>query len=144
MLHRKQSVRVNDGIIQIPLVDFSTQNATQNTADDTINDSIALDWINKKWIQRAIRVFAFLSFMSICANTPATIKISPFVLHVILSIDIISSVLFSAEMITKISIKSLYKNENSYMFDRWCQFDFMMVLFHWVSVLLQVIIYFNR
>jgi hypothetical protein len=139
MLHRKQSVRVNEGVIQIPLNEYSTQNTTQINAEDIINDSIALDWINKNWVQRLIRSLALLSFISICANTPTTLLNYPIVIYFILTIDIVSSLLFSAEMITKVSIKGLYKNENSYIFDRWCQFDFIMVIFHWISILLQVI-----
>jgi hypothetical protein len=143
---KKQSVRVTECLNQIPLNEFSTQNQTTqlntggtNTGEDNGHDSIALDWINKKIVKKLILVFALLSFISVCANTPATLFRYPFMIYFILTIDTISSLLFSAEMITKISKKGLYENENSYIFDRWCQFDFIMVLFHWISIFLQVI-----
>ena len=141
---KKQSVRVNEGLIQIPLNEYSTQNPTTqintgggtNNGEDNGNDSIALDWINKKIVKKLILTFALLSFISVCANTPATLSKYTFMIYFILTIDIISSVLFSAEMITKVSKKGLYKSENSYIFDRWCQFDFIMVLFHCCEILI--------
>ena len=147
---KKQSVRVNEGVIQIPLNEYNsaTQNQTtqmqqqSNNNDDVGNESLALDWINKRFIKRTIIAFALLSFISICANTPTTLKKYPIVIYLILSIDLISAILFSAEMIIKISTKGLYKTENSYIFDRWCQFDFIMVLFHWISIFLQVDLFF--
>ena len=43
-------------------------------ADDSLNNAINLKWINKEWIQRVIRVCALVSFISICAITPETLK----------------------------------------------------------------------
>ena len=149
---KKQSVRVNEGLIPIPLNEYSTTqnptpqlgfvNSNTNNGEDRSNDSIALDWINKRIAKKLILILSLLSFISVCANTPATLTKYPIMIYFILTIDIVSSLLFSAEMVTKISTKGLYKTENSYIFDRWCQFDFIMVLFHWISIVLQVIISF--
>jgi hypothetical protein len=135
MIQRKTSVRATDPLSQVTLFDYSTAAPNQ---DDLANEYIRLGWINNKWIIEIIRISAFLSFISVSMNTPATIEMIPIVLYVLFVIDVLCSVLFTIEMILKIRAKGLYQDENSYMFDRWCQFDFCMLVFHWLSVLIQV------
>lgn len=53
-------------------------------------------------------------------------------------VDIISGIVFTIEMVLKIYSRGLLKGPSPYAKDRWCQFDALMVLFIWISVLLQV------
>ena len=52
--------------------------------------------------------------------------------------DLVSTLVFTIEMIAKIKIKKLFHGDSAYIFDRWCQFDGTMVIFHIISVVLQV------
>jgi hypothetical protein len=137
MIQRKASLRA-DPLSQVTIYDYASQPNTNANQDDLDNELIRLGWFNKKWMINVIRIGAFLSFISISMNTPATIEMIPTVLYILFVIDLLCSLLFTTEMIIKIKTKGLYRDENSYMFDRWCQFDFCMLLFHWISVLIQV------
>ena len=78
------------------------------------------------------------SFISICANTPETFKNYKLVMILTYVTDLICTLVFTIEMIAKIKIKGLFRGESAYIFDRWCQFDGIMVIFHIISVVLQV------
>lgn len=106
---------------------------------DAINTQINLEWINKPWIQTVVRTCAFCSFISICANTPETFKKNEYARNLTYMIDMVCTLAFTVEMLAKIKIRGLFRGDNAYIFDRWCQFDGIMVLFHIISVVLQVI-----
>lgn len=106
--------------------------------DDAINNQLNLEWIYKPWVQKIIRTCALCSFVSICANTPETFKNHLPVMYLTYAIDLISSLVFTVEMIAKIKIRGFFKGDSPYLFDRWCQFDGLMVFFHIISVVLQV------
>ena len=106
--------------------------------DDVINNELNLEWIYKPWIQRIVRICAFASFLSICANTPETFKKYQSVLFVSYATDVIATLVLTIEMIAKFKIRGLFRGESAYIFDRWCQFDGIMVIFHIISVVLQV------
>lgn len=114
------------------------QNAQILPEDNLVNTMSNLEWINKEWIQRIIRVCALLSFISICSNTPETFKKYRFVMILTYVVDMVTTIVFTVEMIAKIKIKRLFRGDNAYIFDRWCQFDGIMVIFHIISVVLQV------
>ena len=120
------------------LINQLQQQQLQSQYDDLLNTQISLEWINKPWVQRIVRFCALASFISICANTPKTLANYFFLKYVIFTVDLISTLVFTIEMIAKIKIKGLFKGDTAYIFDRWCQFDGIMVIFHIVSVVLQV------
>jgi hypothetical protein len=106
---------------------------------EAINTEINLEWIYKPWVQRLVRLCAFCSFLSICANTPETFKKYRTVMLCSYATDLFASLVFLIEMIAKIKIRGLLRGERAYMFDRWCQFDGLMVVFHLVSVIFQTL-----
>lgn len=110
----------------------------QSQIDETLNNPKGLQWINKKWIDRIISICAFCSFISICANTPETFKLHESVKYFTYFTDLLCTIVFILEMIIKIKIRGLIRSDNPYLFDRWCQFDGIMVIFHIISVVLQV------
>ena len=114
------------------------QQQLQQQYDEVLNNPINLEWINKPFVQKIVRVCALCSFVSICANTPETFKIYKWILILTYVVDLISTSVFTVEMIAKIKTRGLFKGESAYLFDRWCQFDGTMVLFHLVSLILQV------
>jgi len=110
----------------------------QSQIDETLNNPKGLQWINKKWADRIISISAFFSFISICANTPETFKLHESVKYFTYFTDLTCTIVFILEMIIKMKIRGLIRSENPYLFDRWCQFDGIMVVFHIISVILQV------
>lgn len=105
---------------------------------DAINTQINMDWINKPWVQSIVRACAFCSFISICLNTPETFKHHRPVMFLTYALDLVCTGVFTVEMLAKIKIRGLLRGDKAYIFDRWCQFDGIMVLFHLISVILQV------
>jgi hypothetical protein len=128
----------NSNIISQALISNLQQQQLQQQFDDAINNPMSLEWINKPWIQRIIRICALCSFISICANTPETFKKTPLTIYLTYFVDACCTCVFTIEMIAKIKTRNLFRGEYAYIFDRWCQFDGIMVLFHLVSVILQV------
>jgi hypothetical protein len=107
--------------------------------EDAINSELNLEWIYKPCVQGIVRICAFCSFLSICANTPETFRKYPTVMVVSYAVDLISTIVLTIELIAKIKIRGLFRGDSAYIFDRWCQFDGVMVIFHIISVVLQVI-----
>jgi hypothetical protein len=122
------------------LLNSVQQQQLQQQFDDALNTPINLEWINKPWVQRIVRICALCSFVSICANTPTTFKNYKHIyIHLLTYFsDLITTMVLAIEMIAKIKIKSLFKGDTAYIFDRWCQFDGSMVIFNVISVILQV------
>lgn len=114
------------------------QSQLQQQFEEALANPINLEWINKEWIQRVVRACALFSFISICANTPETFKNYKLVMILTYVTDLFCTLVFAIEMLAKIKIKGLFRGESAYIFDRWCQFDGLMVVFHIVSVVLQV------
>ncbi|XP_048095984.1 sodium leak channel non-selective protein [Alosa alosa] len=126
MLKRKQSSRVEAQ----PMTDFGP--------DETLTDSADILWINKAWVHSLLRACAIISVISVCMNTPMTFEHYPPLQYVTFTLDTLLMFLYSAEMIAKMHIRGIVKGDNSYVKDRWCMFDGFMVIFLWVSLVLQV------
>ncbi|KAL4219841.1 hypothetical protein ACF0H5_020252 [Mactra antiquata] len=125
LVNRKTSFREN-----LPLSDYGP--------DENLNDNADIDWVNKDWVRRLFRGCALFSVMSVSMNTPATFKHAPALEYVTFVLDLVVTFLFTAEMIAKMHIRGILKGEVPYLRDRWCQFDFFMVICLWISVILQV------
>ncbi|XP_062287489.1 sodium leak channel non-selective protein isoform X3 [Scomber scombrus] len=126
MLKRKQSSRVEAQ----PMTDFGP--------DETLADSADIFWINKPWVHSLLRACAIISVISVCMNTPKTFEHYPPLQYVTFTLDTLLMFLYTAEMIAKMHIRGIIKGDNSYVKDRWCMFDGIMVFFIWVSLVLQV------
>ncbi|PVD19084.1 hypothetical protein C0Q70_21643 [Pomacea canaliculata] len=125
LVNRKTSYK--DGM---PLADYGP--------DENLNDNAEIEWVNKNWVRRLLRFCAFISMISVSMNTPGTFKLIEELMYVTFAVDTVITVLFTAEMIAKMQIRGAWKGEAPYLKDRWCQFDGIMILCLWGSVLLQV------
>ncbi|XP_022657492.1 sodium leak channel non-selective protein-like isoform X6 [Varroa destructor] len=130
MLARKQSVK---GGTEPILADYGP--------DESFNESADIDWVNKVWVRRILRLCALLCLISVSLNTTKTFEKFPSLVWITFGYDIFATLLFSSEVIAKIRIKGLMishaPGDTAYLRDRWCQFDATMAFFLWVSVLLQ-------
>ncbi|XP_059160576.1 sodium leak channel NALCN-like isoform X2 [Physella acuta] len=125
LVNRKTSFK--DGM---PMADYGP--------DENLNDNADIEWVNKSWVRRLLRVCAFLSMLSVSLNTPITFSSWDQLLYITFALDLIIMVLFTAEMVAKMHIRGVWKGEAPYLRDRWCQFDGVMVMCLWGSVILQV------
>uniref|UniRef100_A0A8C4QUY6 Ion transport domain-containing protein n=1 Tax=Eptatretus burgeri TaxID=7764 RepID=A0A8C4QUY6_EPTBU len=126
MLKRKQSSRIE------------SQTVTDFGPDENLSDNADIFWINKPWVHRMLRMCAIASVVSVCANTPHTFADFPLLQYGTCAADCTLTLLFSAETIAKMHIRGIIQGENPYLKDRWCVFDGSMVIFLWVSLVLQV------
>ncbi|KAL1109977.1 hypothetical protein AAG570_014086 [Ranatra chinensis] len=125
MLGRKQSLK-GDQI----MADYGPE--------ESLNESADIEWVNKRWVRRAMRSCALISLVSVSLNTPKTFEHYPPLQYITFCCDLIITFLFTAEMIAKMHIRGILKGEVPYLKDHWCQFDASMVFFLWVSVILQM------
>ncbi|KAI1303017.1 Sodium leak channel non-selective protein [Halotydeus destructor] len=129
MLGRKQSLRG-----EAVLADYG--------ADESYNESADIEWVNKSWVRRFLRLCALISLISVCANTPHTYKQAAMVgiplIYFTFGADVFVTFFFTAEMVAKMKLRGLLAGDAAYLKDRWCQFDFAMVVFLWISVALHV------
>ncbi|GBP70250.1 Sodium leak channel non-selective protein [Eumeta japonica] len=125
MLGRKQSLKGEP-----VLADYGPE--------ESLNESADIEWVNKLWVRRILRLCALVSLVSVSANTPKTFERYPFVQSSTFACDCVATLLFTAEMIAKMHIRGILKGDVAYLKDHWCQFDASMVFFLWVSVLLQL------
>lgn len=95
-------------------------------------------WFDRNSMRYFMRLCSIASLVSVCANTSKTFSHHPNLMAVTFAVDLISGLVFSLEMALKIRSRSFISGPKAYARDRWCQFDASMVLFIWISVLLQV------
>ncbi|XP_046463268.1 sodium leak channel non-selective protein-like isoform X3 [Daphnia pulex] len=107
--------------------------------EETNNESVGVDWMNKLWMKRLLRMSALLCLCSVSLNTPKTFELYPFLRPITFACDLVTGLLFTAEMVVKINTRTLLKGEDSYLRDRWCLFDTSMLFFLWISVILQAL-----
>ncbi|XP_053680728.1 sodium leak channel NALCN [Anopheles nili] len=125
MLGRKQSIKGEP-----VLADYGPE--------ESLNESADIEWVNKLWVRRLMRLCALISLTSVSLNTPKTFERHPFLQYCTFCCDTVATLLFTSEMIAKIHIRGALRGEAPYFKDHWCQFDASMVLFLWLSVSLQV------
>ncbi|XP_055869131.1 sodium leak channel NALCN-like isoform X2 [Biomphalaria glabrata] len=106
--------------------------------DENLNDNADIEWVNKSWVRLVLRLCAFVSMISVSANTPETFKEYPMLMTITLILDLVIMMLFTAELVAKMRIRGVFKGEAPYMKDRWCRFDGIMVICLWGSVILQI------
>uniref|UniRef100_A0A182QL89 Sodium leak channel NALCN n=1 Tax=Anopheles farauti TaxID=69004 RepID=A0A182QL89_9DIPT len=125
MLGRKQSIKGEP-----VLADYGPE--------ESLNESADIEWVNKLWVRRLMRLCALISLTSVSLNTPKTFERYPFLQYCTFCCDTVATLLFTSEMIAKIHIRGALRGEAPYFKDHWCQFDASMVVFLWLSVSLQV------
>lgn len=137
MLGRKQSIKIGDTtMIEATAGPNSGVNNNEPTAGATTDTGIA--WFNKTSVRHFMRICSVASLISVCANTSKTFSWYPTLMLITFIVDIVTGIVFTIEMVFKIYSRGLIKGQNPYAKDRWCQFDATMVLFIWISILLQV------
>ncbi|XP_012934773.1 sodium leak channel non-selective protein [Aplysia californica] len=125
LVNRKTSFK--DGM---PMADYGP--------DENLNDNADIEWVNKSWVRRILRVCAFVSMVSVSMNTPKTFELYYFLLYFTFTLDLIIMACFTAELVAKMHIRGVWRGEAPYLKDRWCQFDGVMVMCLWGSVILQI------
>ena len=96
LVNRKTSFKDNH-----PLSDYGP--------DENLNDNIDIDWVNKTWVRRLLRILAFISIVSVSMNTPKTFEENRTLMYVTFTADLIVTFLFTAEMIAKMQIRGIIK-----------------------------------
>ncbi|XP_061707106.1 sodium leak channel NALCN isoform X1 [Cydia pomonella] len=125
MLGRKQSLKGEP-----VLADYGPE--------ESLNESADIEWVNKLWVRRILRLCALMSLVSVSLNTPKSFEKYPSLQTITFAVDCSVTLFFTAEMIAKMHIRGILKGDVAYLKDHWCQFDASMVFFLWVSVLLQM------
>ncbi|XP_026848294.1 sodium leak channel non-selective protein [Drosophila persimilis] len=126
MLGRKQSLKGGEPF----LADYGPE--------ESLNESADIEWVNKLWVRRLMRLCALVSLTSVSLNTPKTFERYPSLQYITFVSDTAVTLLFTAEMIAKMHIRGVLHGEVPYLKDHWCQFDASMVSFLWISIILQI------
>lgn len=138
MLGRKQSIKVGD----TTMIEANGPNETTTTTAainlDLAHGNTGVAWFNKTSVRHFMRICSVASLISVCANTSRTFSWYPTLMLITFIVDIITGIVFTIEMAFKIYSRGFLRGPSPYAKDRWCQFDATMVLFIWISILLQV------
>ncbi|KAH8235997.1 hypothetical protein KR032_012242 [Drosophila birchii] len=126
MLGRKQSLKGGEPF----LADYGPE--------ESLNESADIEWVNKLWVRRLMRLCALVSLTSVSLNTPKTFERYPSLQYITFFSDTAVTLLFTAEMVAKMHIRGVLHGEVPYLKDHWCQFDASMVSFLWISIILQI------
>lgn len=95
-------------------------------------------WFKKTPVRHFMRICSIASLISVCANTSRTFSWYPTLMLITFAVDIVTGAVFTLEMVFKIYSRGLFVGPSAYARDRWCQFDAAMVVFMWISIILQV------
>ncbi|KAL1285542.1 Sodium leak channel NALCN [Trichinella pseudospiralis] len=110
MLARKQSYKGLDAF-------------TTDHVGDSEKEAADIRWYDKRTSKILIITACLLSLISLITFV----------------IDVFATILFTAEAVIKMKYRGILKENNSYLRDRWGQFDFFMLICHWISVVTQII-----
>ncbi|KAI1704443.1 ion transport protein [Ditylenchus destructor] len=88
--------------------------------------------------EKMLKALMLLSLVTVCLNTPRTLVMFPVLTLPLLIIDLIINLTFTVEAVIKANDMSYYQRKSAYIRDRWCLFDFFLLIFHWMSWCLQV------
>ncbi|VDP08165.1 unnamed protein product [Soboliphyme baturini] len=134
MLTRKQSFKGRESFG----IDYFTEKEKESTD---------IRWYNRQIPLHVISLFCFLSLMSISLNTPVTFRDYKFLRFVTYGVDVVATLIFTLEAAVKMQHRGILrrstemhiKDSRSYLHDRWCQFDFIMLISHWISIATQAV-----
>uniref|UniRef100_A0A915EEL3 Sodium leak channel NALCN n=1 Tax=Ditylenchus dipsaci TaxID=166011 RepID=A0A915EEL3_9BILA len=89
-------------------------------------------------IEKWLKLMCLVSLVTVCLNTPRTLELLPVLNLPILIADLLVNFTFTAETALKANRLGYFRRKSAYFRDRWCQFDFFLLLFHWLSWVLHV------
>lgn len=95
MLGRKQSLKGGEPF----LADYGPE--------ESLNESADIEWVNKLWVRRLMRLCALVSLASVSLNTPKTFERHPPLQYITFASDTAVTLLFTAEMIAKMHIRGV-------------------------------------
>lgn len=95
MLGRKQSLKGGEPF----LADYGPE--------ESLNESADIEWVNKLWVRRLMRLCALVSLTSVSLNTPKTFERYPSLQFITFASDTAVTLLFTAEMIAKMHIRGV-------------------------------------
>uniref|UniRef100_A0A914L7A2 Ion transport domain-containing protein n=2 Tax=Meloidogyne TaxID=189290 RepID=A0A914L7A2_MELIC len=88
--------------------------------------------------KRILKLACLISLINVCFHTPRTIQLIPNLNLALIIGDAFVVGVFTLEAFTRSAILGLIQRPDSYLRDRWCQFDFLLLLFHWASWILHL------
>jgi hypothetical protein len=83
---------------------------------------------------KILKSVCILSMVTVCMHTPRTLQIVPSLTFPILVIDSIVTLIFTGEAIIKAHHFGLFKHKSAYFRNQWSRFDFLMLMFHLLSL----------
>lgn len=95
MLGRKQSLKGGEPF----LADYGPE--------ESLNESADIEWVNKLWVRRLMRLCALVSLTTVSLNTPKTFERHPPLQYITFVSDTAVTLLFSAEMVAKMHIRGV-------------------------------------
>lgn len=95
MLGRKQSLKGGEPF----LADYGPE--------ESLNESADIEWVNKLWVRRLMRLCALVSLTSVSLNTPKTFERYPSLQYITFFSDTAVTLLFTAEMVAKMHIRGV-------------------------------------
>lgn len=102
MLGRKQSLKGGEPF----LADYGPE--------ESLNESADIEWVNKLWVRRLMRLCALVSLTSVSLNTPKTFERYPSLQFITFVSDTAVTLLFTAEMIAKMHIRGVLHVSRDY------------------------------
>uniref|UniRef100_A0A1I8FS93 Ion_trans domain-containing protein n=1 Tax=Macrostomum lignano TaxID=282301 RepID=A0A1I8FS93_9PLAT len=125
---RKQSIVVaRETLAVLPDLQAATEDAPR---------SISTEWVYRPTSRIFLRVLALVSLISVSANTPNTFQSIPLLAFLTFGTDVTIALIFTAEMLTKMKLKGIFKGPDAFFKQTWSKFDVAMIIFLWISVAL--------
>uniref|UniRef100_A0AC34QHG3 Ion transport domain-containing protein n=1 Tax=Panagrolaimus sp. JU765 TaxID=591449 RepID=A0AC34QHG3_9BILA len=87
---------------------------------------------------KLFQIACVLSLVTVCLHTPRTLQLIPILTFPILICDSFVTIVFTVEAVIKAKHFGLIWHKSSYLRHRWSQFDLLLLIVHWISLLLYV------
>ncbi|CAI4222140.1 unnamed protein product [Auanema sp. JU1783] len=95
-------------------------------------------YMENEQMERALKTACIISLITVCLHTPHTFQLLPYLTYIVLLVDIIPVLIFTADIVLRIHHEGYFKLDSSFLRDRWCQFDLFLSCIHWLSWILHI------
>ncbi|VDK42501.1 unnamed protein product [Anisakis simplex] len=144
MLARKNSAQrgalntTRDSIVALAdiLTTVETSKSRSGMKETFRNYTHLSDLLQSAALVSALRIACVISLITVCVHTPVTFQYFWPLTYVVFIMDFISTFILTTEAIIRVKVYGTFSRSESYFRDRWSQFDFFLLIFHWLSLLL--------
>lgn len=137
------SIEVDDYDVLVRNPDINTALLRRLSLVEMEAEESKLEFRRHTWFKMVISITCIASVVSVCLNTPKMLKDHANLINITLGLDLTVACILTAEAAIKIAEKGFVLSKKSYVRSPGRVFEFIMVIFNWISIFFHILEAFN-